>query len=206
MKHSILKLQSDVMARLGEIARPQSQSSASSSAVDVPWPEDIIGLKARSLLPEVGGSLIREAPLPLLDCGASHSPGTPEVYAMRRMPCGLYGAEVRLPGGFLRLVSVKMSDWGRSAVSVVLPESSGWNRQWSVESGIAGCPDRPRAYVDSDGGGILLRLMGSGSEDAALEWLNVWSVPEIDSSGEFDFPETLYPDLVAGISGRLIKE
>ena len=198
MRYAIERLRTDVMARLGEIARPQSQSSASSSAVDVPWPEDIIGLKVSSLLPEVGSRLIRESPLPLPDCGAS----SPEIYRMRQMPCGLYAAEVRLPVTFIRLESAMLSGWSIDVRSAVMPSSPEWSRQWSAEAGIAGCPVRPMAYFDSDSGGPLLRLVGSEMEAAGLEWLNVWTVPEADSSGGFDFPEVLYAELVGELCGN----
>lgn len=200
MRFTIERLQTDVMARLGEIARPQGPLSGTSALDGVPWPEDIIGKRAASYLGEVGSKLIMEASASEFGSGVSDSG---REVSWRLMPCGLYGAEVRLPGGFLRLVSVMMSGWRRSVVSAVMPESPEWSRQWSAEAGIAGCPERPRAYVDCDGAGSLLRLVGSESEEDALEWLCGWSVPSVNEEGEFEFPESLYGDLVGAITEKL---
>lgn len=201
MKFGFHTLQAEIMARLGEIARPQGQSQSQTELSDVPWPEDIIGVKVRSLLPEVGAGLIKEAPCVAPGCPVGGLSGCP--VAMKEMPCGLYGAEVRMPEGFLRLVSVKMSGWRGSVYSLIRPEMSDWNRQWSPHPGIAGCAEWPRAYLDSDGEGLLLRLVGSLTSEESLEWLQIWTVPEVDDLGEFDFPEALYPELVGSIAGIL---
>ena len=198
MRCSLNRLQTDVMARLGERARPQAVAVTSG----VPWPEDIVALKVSAFLAEEGSRIIREAPVGLLGCGVVGLMGC-EVVSRRKMPCGLYAAEVRMPDDFLRMVSVKMSGWLRGAVDVAFPGSAGWERQWSAESGIAGCPERPRAYLDADGSGLLLRLVGSESESDSLEWLSGWCVPEADNDGEFDFPDGLYPELVAAVMARL---
>ena len=195
MRYTVERLCADVMERLGETARPPLAPEGS----DVPSPEDIVAMKVRSHLSEAGGKLISDAPAELLEGGAVIS-GLP---AMRLMPCGLYGAEVRLPVGFLRLVSVRMSGWRRSVVEAVAAESPEWGRQWSAEAGIAGCPEAPMAYLYSDADGLLLRLLGCG-EDDSLEWLAGWMRPEADGDGEFGFPGALYADLVSAISGRLI--
>ena len=196
MRYAIAKLQSDVMTRLGEISRPQCQAEG----MEVPWPEDVVKLKVASLLGEVGARLIRESPPDLPDSGGRMEP---ERVAMRLMPCGLHAAEVRLPGGFLRLVSVRMSDWSRGVRSAPGPSSPQWGRQWSAEPGIAGSPDMPRAYLDCDGEGPLLRLVGCRSDTATLESLAVWCVPEPDGSGTFEFPESLYGDLTGVIASRV---
>lgn len=201
MKFTFQKLQADVMARLGEIARPQGLSESQPELSGVPWPEDIIGLKVRSMLPQVGAELIREAPLGVVGCPVVGLSGSP--VSMKEMPCGLYGAEVRLPEEFLRLVSVKMSGWRGCIYSLISPEMSDWRRQWSPHPAIAGCAEWPRAYLDSDGEGLLLRLVGSVTAEESLEWLRLWTVPAVDDLGEFDFPEVLYPQLVGSIAGML---
>ena len=199
MKYAFHTLLADVMARLGEIARPQIMSQSQTGMSDVPWPEDIIGLKVKSLLPEIGAGLIREASVGLSGCQVFGSSGCQVL--MKEMPCGLYSAEVRLPEGFLRLLSVKMSGWRDCVCSLILPEMSDWKRQWSPHPGIAGCPEWPRAYLDIDVDGMLLRLVGSVTGEDSLEWLQVLTVPEVDALGEFDFPEALYPELVGAIAG-----
>lgn len=192
------RLETDVMARLGEIARPQSRLAGTSALDGVPWPEDVVAVKVGSLLGDVGSGLIREASLESLGSGGSGSDDY--VVGMREMACGLYGAEIRLPGNFLRVVSVRMAGWRGSVCEVAAAGSPEWIRQWSAEPGIAGCPDRPRAYFDSDGEGMLLRALGSESADDVLGWLRIWTVPEAGENGEFDFPEALYWELVGEIS------
>lgn len=189
---------SDVMARLGEIARPCGPQESCA----VPWPEDIVALRARSFLGEEGSRLIMEAP-----AGSACHGGMcmAEVAAMRLMPCGLYGAEVRLPDGFLRLGSVMMAGWRKEVDSAASAGTAGWHRQWSPYPGIAGCPEEPRAYVDRDAHGLLLRAVGSPDADDPLEWLSVWTVPALDDDGCFLFPAALYPQLVGAVAGRLMQ-
>ncbi len=197
MKYTLQKLQGDVMARLGEIVRPQCLMSEVQASAGIPCPEDVVALKIRSLLPGVGLKLIREAPLDMLEGGVV---GVSRELSMRLMPCGLYAAECLLPDAFLRLTSVKMVGWQHSVSSLILPGSAEWSRQWSPETGIAGCQERPMAYLASSANGRLLRLLGSESEGDALEWLCGWSVPDVDMEGNFDFPEALYGDLIGYIS------
>lgn len=196
MKYTLSRLQSDVMARLGEMVRPHS-----SSEIDIPWPEEVVGMKVESLLGEIGAKLISESPLESLG-GAVDLP-TDAVSAMRKMPCGLVGVDVKLPECFLRLVSVKMAGWKRSVSSAIAYGDPDWCRQFSFEPGIAGSPECPRAYLVSDGCGLLLRLSGSESADDSLEWLRFWTVPCVGDDGNFNFPESLYPLLVASIACHL---
>lgn len=195
MRLAVASLEADVMARLGEKAR---QGSTGSSA-GVPWPEDVVALKIGALLPEQGAALIKEAPHHMLGSGVSLTVSP----TWRLMPCGLYAAEIPLPEGFLRLVAAKMSGWRGSVYSLIGPDNAGWSRQWSTHMGIAGCPEWPRAYLDSSGGGPLLRLVGSVEADCQPERLGVWSVPSVSSDGKFDFPEPLYPALVGAIAGKI---
>ena len=203
MRVGIGALVGDVMARLGEIAGPCGSPASGSVAC----PEDIVALRARSFLGEEGSRLILEAPAVSDGSGLHDSDGMriSEPAAMRLMPCGLYGAEVRLPDGFLRLASVRMASWRKGVDSACSSGSAQWHRQWSSYPGIAGCPEAPRAYVDSDSGGLLLRAVGSAEADDALEWLTVWPVPSPDEEGCFHFPAALYPRLVGAIAGRLLQ-
>lgn len=187
MVFTIEKLKRDVMARLGEIPQPLP-----SLAVDVPGPADIVSLKVESMLPGKGSRLLREASLEMLGAGCQSDV---EV-TKRKMPCGLYAAEIRLPEGFLRLVSVKMRSWDSSVSKVILPGLAEWECQWSAEPGIAGCPSRPRAYLD----GKILRVVASNTEDDTLERFCCWNMPIPDSEGSFEFPDLLYPELVGALS------
>ena len=193
---SIERLKTDVLAWLGEMAREEG----SLSPAFAPGPADVVAMKVEALLPEIGSSLIRHAPQCSLGSGVEVGCGA----SMRVMPCGLYAAEVRMPVGFLRLVSARMSGWRSAVVRTELPDSAGWNRQWSAEPGIAGCPERPAAYLDRDAGGLLLRVIGSPGPDDTLSWLRVLTVPYAGGEGTFDFPGALYPELVGGIAARLL--
>lgn len=220
MKYSIETLTRDVMARLGEVPRPQQslpspssdfQADSQTPLSGIPWPQDMMALKVRGLLPEVGSRLIREASLPL---EGNVGEGTPcsvglEVSASlvsRLMPCGLYAVEVQLPEDFLRIGSAKMGEWLHSVSETVAPRDSDWACQWSSEPGIAGCPTRPRAYLDSGSAGLLLRLVGSEGGEDALEWLRVWRIPVADEEGRFRFPAVIYPELVSALTKRLSEE
>ena len=196
MRFSLQRLTADVMARLGETARVPAQLSAFPG---VPWPEDVISVKVASLLGEVGSSLILAAPREHLGSGL-HIVIEPRI---RLMPCGLYCAEISLPGGFLCLMSVRMSGWVRSVETLILPGAPEWSRQWSKEPGIAGCPGRPLAYLDREGDAMMIRVIGSEDPEDTLSWLTLWSVPAVDEEGWFDFPETLYAGLVAAVAEKI---
>lgn len=189
MVYTLEELKSDVLARLGEIARPLPSSLIASG------PAEVIATKAESMLPEIGARLIMEAPAEALGDGYEMEA---EV-GMRMMPCGLYASEMQLPEGFLRPVSFKMSSWKRSVSRIVSTESAEWECQWSAESGIAGCPERPRLYMERS----LLRALGSKTEEDTLSHFNYWAIPMADANGEFRFPKNLYPDLVGFISKNL---
>ena len=182
------------MARLGEIARPQTSCPAS-----VPAPQDIIAVKAAALLPETGRALIAAAPSEMLGAGEPIAAG----FEMRMMPCGLYAACIRLPEGFVRMVSVKMRGWRVPAGRLILPGDPEFGCQWSAEPGIAGCVSRPRVYLAGGGDSLLLRALGSDTEEDEPEWVRGWNVPDAVDGSEFVFPSALYPRLVAEIAEKL---
>lgn len=183
--YSLEKLVEDVMGRLGEVG------GTVDGMPSVPSPGEVLAIKVESLLPEVGARILMDAPVEKLGCGV---PIECEI-TTRRMPCGMYAAEVTLPGNFVRLVSARMAGWKRSVGRLILPDSAGWECQWSAEAGIAGSPERPRGYLEAG----CLRLIGS--EDVpVLEHLCGWMLPEPPA---FSFPAVLYPDLVAAISAKV---
>lgn len=177
MTYNIDTLIQDVSARVGEVA-------------------DEVAHMIAEMLPAVGAFIIREASIERLSGGV---PITSETTS-RLMPCGLYAVEAALPEDFLRLVSVKIPGWLRPANSLILPGDAAWECQWSAEPGIAGSPERPRAYLDCGGAGSILRLIGSGDNDTALEYLRVLTIPV---APDFDFPEQLYPELVGMIAEKI---
>ena len=179
MTFNIDTLIRDVRGRIGEIA-------------------DEVARMIESMLPEIGAGIIRGAPLDQLGGGM---PTVGETTS-RLMPCGLYAVEVTVPEDFLRLVSVKISGWQRSANTLILPGDAAWECRWSAEPGIAGSPARPRAYLGPEGGVNILRLIGSESVDAALEHLMVLTIPK---APEFHFPSQLYPELVGRIAEKMAE-
>ena len=88
MEYTLERLQGDVMARLGEIARPQPVLSG----CGVPSPVDVLSVRVGILLPDVGSRLILEAPVELLR-GEEIS----LQISILNMPCGIYGAELTVP-------------------------------------------------------------------------------------------------------------
>lgn len=187
------RLQRDVMARLGENPRPQPPYQG----LDIPAPEDVIRRKIASFLPEIGSRLIKEASSDSLGAGEEIDVSV----AMRKMPCGMYAAEVKLPEDFLRLVSTKMFGWTRSVNQIIIPGDIAWSRQWSAEPGIAGSSWRPKVYMVNTDKGLILRLIGSGDETDALEWLRICRCPTSDADGSFHFPSSLYATLISGCLG-----
>lgn len=192
MIFTLERLRRDVMVRLGEIARSQP------SSLPVPGTDEVVGIKVESFLPMVGAKLIGDASLEMLEGGCE------EEYEveMRKMPCGLYAAEVSLPEDFLRLVSVNLESWGRPAVQLILPGMPFWECQWSVEEGIAGSPERPRAYLD----GHMLRAVGSRTAVNISVSLRLWRIPQLDSDDRFLYPAMLYASLVSGVAAAVIGE
>lgn len=191
------QLQSDVMSRLGENPRPL----VSYEGLDIPSPANVIRKKIASLLPEIGSRLIMDSPSDRLGVGEPIE----EVATMRKMPCGLFAGEVALPEDFLRLVAVKMEGWKRNVAQAICSSDMEWNRQWSAEAGIAGCPDAPRAYLVCEENAMKLRLMGSEEGIGSLEFLRICRSPSPDAAGTFHLPQALYPPLISEIVTAIIS-
>lgn len=196
MLYNILGLQTDVMALSGE--NPRRRESL--SAVGAPWAQDMIAMRIKALLPSCGRNILLEAPPHLLGGGETITPG----FSCKMMPCGLYAVDLQLPATTLRIASLKLPGWKREVSRVIPRDSAEWERQWSPESGIAGCPAKPMAYMDASESGMLLRAIGTdrpfAAETAPAPAVGICRVPEPDEDDNFHFPETLYPQLVLAIS------
>lgn len=179
MTYNISTLIEDVKALVGEIA------------------DELTPMIVR-LLPEIGTSIIMNAPMARLGDGIPAATDT----TSRLMPCGLHAIEIGLPNNFLRLISVKIPEWDHPANRLILPDDASWECQWSSEPGIAGCPARPRAYLDSDNEGRILRLIGSTNPDATPSYLQILTIPH---APDFHFPTHLYPELLRAIVASLCK-
>ena len=184
MRYSIDQTAEDVMSALGET----SGVSPSSGMAGIPTLRDILKRKISSFLPEAGKKLLVEASAEML-AGAEDYHA--EVSA-RKVPAGLYAVDIPLPEDFVRLVSLRMRSWQRGVDKVFTSASDCFQRQYSAEPGIAGCPSRPQAYL---GNGILTAI-GSETASDTLEHLHLWRIPLPDSAGNFHFPAPLYPDLL----------
>ena len=192
MTFTLESLIRDVFALLGE----SSGLPRADSAVDIPDPRDIVGRMVACMLPRVGSRIIWEA-TPAMLCGAE--PVGVEVHK-HLAQCGLHAADIALPAGFLRLVSVKMGEWKREVCRVFSPGEQEWDRQWSEEPGIAGSPQCPQAYLSHCSDGGILRLIGSVGADDTLEWFRCCLVPVPDEDGVFSFPPHLYGELVEAVA------
>lgn len=195
MIYDIAGLTCDVMARLGEKRQICGGMPFTTIA-------EAVELKVKSLLPPVGKRLMVGAPV--LDCGGWKTSvicGDLEV-TMLKMPCGLYACDIPLPEDAVRILSVRMEGWTRSATRVILPDDPDWECQWSAEPGIAGCPERPQAYLQSEDP-LRLRCLGSESADDALATLLFLQIPNPDEDGKFRFPAALYPELISEIVKEL---
>lgn len=195
MIYTLSQLSEDLMARMGEApvgVSPPSEWGDMTLASQV-------RRKAAALLPYVGKQLIMSAALPQLG-GAEHHVGDT---TMRKMECGLYGADIALPEDVARIVSVKMRSWSREVQEIAEPGSGGYECQWSEEPGIAGSAERPKGYLLHGGGGLALRAIGSESPDDTPEHLLLWRQPKVDIEGKFRFPASIYPELIEKLSAEI---
>lgn len=183
MTYDLSRLVADVMMRLGENARPLSASPIPGIAT----PAAAITARVRSLLPQVGSRLIREASPGALS-GGELLEFAPEV---REMPCGSGAADITLPADAVRIVSVRVGEIMIPGGSLIAPDSGGWSRQYSAEAGIAGMPGRPVAYLMPD---AVLRVVGVPASGSLS--LSLWKIPVPDEEDRFRFPEALYWNLV----------
>lgn len=201
MQYAITKLLSDVMALSGETPRRRE----SLAAIEVPWTSDSLAMRIEALLPICGKEVLLEAAPHSLGGGESTTP----AFTCRLMPCGLYAVDLRLPADTVRIVSLTLPGWKREVTRVIKSDSAEWTRQWSREAAIAGCPEKPMAYLGASEAGIMLRSLGierpiavsegAGGAVAASPRVVIWRVPGVDGEGNFCFPEGLYSELTVRI-------
>lgn len=195
MMYTLLQLQSDVMALLGENARQRDALAG----VDVPGAVGMLSARIKGLLPICGKILLQDAPPHLLGGG---EPLTPR-FSTCLMPCGLYAVDMELPADTVRIAEIRLKEWSRGVNHVFTSDQDGWRRQWSREPGIAGSPSNPLAYMSPSSAGILVRAVGVAAppaDTASHPSLTAWRIPTADESDHFSFPEHLYPDLINKIA------
>ncbi len=195
MIYTISQLREDVLSRLGEY----SPSSATGRLDGIPTMADSLERKIRSLLPDVGGRLISEASPDKLSGADSYDASI----VVRTADCGLFAFDIPLPDDFVRLVSAGMKSWKRNVSHLIMIDSVSHEWQWSKQPAVAGCPSRPKAYLNYGYGGFIITLIGSESDEDSLARLYLWCQPKIDADGNFKFPSPLYPALVAALASAL---
>ncbi|MCH5227308.1 MAG: hypothetical protein J1F16_05770 [Muribaculaceae bacterium] len=104
-----------------------------------------------------------------------------------------------LPDDFLKLVSIKMSDWQRAVSEITDSQSPKALQQGSRFPGIRGTPQRPVVILEGDAGGKLVVKMYSSTKGATLESACYISRPEVDSSDMIEVPPGVYHQLVMAL-------
>ena len=105
---------------------------------------------------------------------------------------GAYVGTVYLPSDMIRLLSVKASDWNRSA-EIITEEDDAYKIQCN-RFGVRGNPERPIAALIHRSGERYLELFTSKSNTATVS-LTYVGMPSI-SSGNIELPETLKDSIV----------
>lgn len=105
---------------------------------------------------------------------------------------GAYVGTMYLPSDMIRLLSVKASDWQRSA-QVITEDDDAYKMQGS-RFGVRGNPERPIAALIHNSGNRYLELFTSKSNKATVS-LTYVGMPSI-SEGNIDLPETLKDSIV----------
>ena len=110
-----------------------------------------------------------------------------------------------LPDDYLRLLSVQMSDWKRSA-RIISDRDPEYAWQSSPYAGVRGNPDRPIAAVVRYPEGMAVELYSSeaGAGVTIRRCLYV-AEPKIDSNGMIDLPSQLI-DTIVRVTGGLTCE
>lgn len=188
MKTDVEQLISDVYALLGEsIARDCIPEES-------PYPD--LGLRVRLLAPGILADLIKETPVHLLS-------GFKKISGVKRIDDN--GRVILpIPDDFLKLISLKMSDWTYSVNVITAPSASKAIFQHCSWKGIRGSPSRPvvTSGVDTDGTPSL--FLYSSSKDATLESADYLPIPAITPEGFLEVPEALYSPLLRQLQASLI--
>lgn len=182
-KVALKQLAADVATLLGEALSLECHPEES------PFPD--IEDRVRTIAPGILSDLILSSPLDSLSDWKSFSG------SFKMDDNGV--VTFSLPDDFLRLVSIRMSDW-QTPVSLIIPMDSDKGKcQKSIWNGIRGTPSRPVVMEDfSSTGQRCLKLFTSG-KNATLEIFLYMTRPVIDSSDSIEIPDRLYHSLLSQI-------
>ena len=122
-----------------------------------------------------------------------------------RNDTGIGMGVLSLPDNFLRLLSVKMTDWKRPA-RIITEQDEEYAWQSSRHLGVRGNPDRPVAAVVRYPEGVVVELYSCiGGADVRLERGLYVAQPVVDDDGMVDIPRLLLEDIVRQIAA-LVQE
>lgn len=178
---AISKLSSDVAALLGESLLPECATPES------PFPdlEDSVRILAPGFLAE----LLLASDSIDISASAVNIPGTPQINSD-----GVVSLDC--PDDFLRIISLKMSDWRCPVTALSIPSDPDFRRLFSLRDGIRGNPERPVAFLSFANEGKRTLKMLSSKEGARLEIALYVARPTIDSAGYIKIPDGLYHPLL----------
>lgn len=106
-----------------------------------------------------------------------------------------YVGKMKIPTDFLRLVSIRMSDWKRSG-RAISEEDEEYAEQQSEFAGIRGNVSKPIAALVHGGDGLYLELYSSNSSEATLQQFTYVAMPTVSKEGKIDLPEKLVDAIV----------
>lgn len=151
--------------------------------------------RVRILAPGILSSLILEAHVNIFDDASPIS----EDVTIDRNGVG----KLLLPDDFLRLTTIKMTDWKRPVNHITSPEDPDYIRQTSNWAGIKGNPDRPVAIMDITPERKLCLLLFSSSQSARLSYGFYIPAPTVTADDKISIPRNLYLSLLEKLKDAL---
>lgn len=161
---------------------------------DSPFPD--IEERTRLLAPGLLANLITEAPLERLS-GYKNFDNPVEI-------ANTGEATLRLPDDFLRLVSIRMSDWSCDITEPTPASGDILKRQKSRWTGVRGNPERPVAIISFSDSGRCLKLYSS-KPGAVLGWGYYMAMPSVAADDSLEVPPSLYSPLLQRLTEELRK-
>lgn len=186
-KQKIERIAADVATLLGETILEECQPEES------PYPG--IEERVRILAPALLTSMLMEIPV---ESSADFTKSTPSISID-----GEGTVSFPLPADFLRLVSVKMSDWLRSVTNVTPLDSETGRIQESPVKALRGTRERPVAVISiGEDRNRAMMLFSSGSGNR-LEHFLYYAVPQIAADDTLDIPQPLYHRLIIQLAEKI---
>ena len=106
---------------------------------------------------------------------------------------GYYVGKMVLPTDMLRILSVKVEDWTRSAT--IISESDDAYKYQNCKFGIRGNPERPIAAIVHTTNGKSIELYTSKKQNATLAFIYV-QVPSVTTEKKIVLPSTLKDSII----------